>query len=77
MSKKSQESRAAVEAVLDLIASNPTFRQQIIDNPQAAIQMLGLSQKARGKTHRRPCSWTCIRSGTCNNTCGTPCNITE
>lgn len=76
--------RGELEKVLDRIASDPTYRQQLLDNPRAVLaatvgvdlegdvpEVAGYAKCTPGGT----CSSTmgCAPAGTCSSTCGQSC----
>jgi putative modified peptide len=72
-----QQRRAAVEQVVDRLANDPTFRQQLQSNPTEALQTLGLTSQTEGDdvAGYMMCQTTCgqnplhtCNSGTCDCT---------
>ena len=70
LSKKTQEQQLeAMHAILQRIASDPDFREQIQNNPEQALRDAGLDDDAiqalqsyqpSGVEGQRKCSWTCF-----------------
>jgi hypothetical protein len=70
------QKRAAVEKVLNRIASDPGYRQSLLDDPVAALEVLvgaELDPAEDVAGYARPvecppaqtCSWSCKAGGTC------------
>lgn len=80
--------RAAVEAAVNRIASDPAYRQELLDNPAQALQALGLAPSTDDadvsgylfcSQTGMNCTYTCIVGTTCGSgsTCRVTCDITN
>jgi hypothetical protein len=77
MNERSDKSRAAVQQIVDRIGSDAAFRQQLVDDPAAALAGLGLGgqEEVSGYLFRMDCTETCGTypdggtGNTCNGTC--------
>lgn len=67
--------RDDIERLLNLIATDPAIRQELLANPMAALERLGFGDPSAAPTERQ-CDYTCIVSGTCKKTCQVTCDVT-
>lgn len=71
-----QSDREAVERLLNLIASDPAVRQDLLRDPTGTLIALGMPISEPAVGPRRQCDWTCIKSGTCSRSCQVTCDVT-
>ena len=73
-----QPGRAGVEKVLDRLSKDPDYKQQLLNDPDAALGDLGVISGGTGAEGSLRCSYTCMVAATCSKTCsGTTCKCTE
>jgi hypothetical protein len=71
MSTQPEQSRIVVQNILDRLKSDPSFQQQLTDNPAQALQSVGfLGQQPSKAGGVQP-------HLTCSNTCKVTCHCTD
>ena len=68
--------RQDVERLLDLIATDPAVRRDLLVTPGLTLKTLGLGRVSGLGVAERQCDYTCIVSGTCSKSCQVTCDVT-
>jgi hypothetical protein len=68
--------RQDVERLLNLIATDPAVRRDLLVTPALTLQTLGLGRASGLAAAERQCDYTCIVSGTCSKSCQVTCDVT-
>lgn len=69
MSDQNAKGHSAINQLLSKIQSDPSFRQALLNDPQQAVESLGIDPRAYEEDTR---GYLMCPNRSCDETCGTP-----